>query len=280
MSKLTIGLCVYDDFDGAYFTLQSLRMHHSEILDRLEFIIINNNPRSKQGKALYDFKGWVKEPLTYVEFDAFSSTALRDKIFTLASTEYVLIMDCHVLIESGAIQKLLNFYDKGLDKGNLLQGPLLYDDLKSVSTHFNLDKWGANMWGSWDLDSRGEDKHGEPFEIPAQGLGLYTCRKDSWLGFNPKFRGFGGEEGYIHTKYKNHGKKTLCLPFLRWLHRFQRPNGVPFTVDLRDRFRNYMIGFQEIKKDTNEIIERFKDKLPPAYIEKVKKELDLESDVS
>ena len=41
-----------------------------------------------------------------------------------------------------------------------------------------------------------------------------------------------------------------------------------------------MIGFQEIKKDTNEVIERFKDKLPPQYIEKVKKELDLGSDVS
>ena len=70
-------------------------------------------------KALYDFKDWVKEPLTYVEFDAFSSTALRDKICTLASTEYVLIMDCHVLIEPGAIKKLLNFYDKKLDEGNL-----------------------------------------------------------------------------------------------------------------------------------------------------------------
>tara|TARA_R100000664_G_scaffold26321_1_gene36483 strand:+ start:2548 stop:3378 length:831 start_codon:yes stop_codon:yes gene_type:complete len=275
MSKLTIGLCVYDDFDGAYFTIQSLRMHHSEVLDRLEFVIINNHPGSPHGKALYDLRGWVKEPLTYVEFSAYSSTALRDKIFSLANTEYVLVMDCHVLLETGAIEKLLNFYDNGLDNGNLLQGPLLYDDLRSVSTHFNLDKWGGDMWGAWDVDPRGENKDDEPFEIPAQGLGLFTCRKDSWLGFNPKFRGFGGEEGYIHTKYKNHGKKTLCLPFLRWLHRFQRPNGVPFRLDLRDRFRNYMIGFQEIGKDTNEVIENFKKKIPPHIIEKVKKELDI-----
>ncbi len=46
MNKLTIGLCVYDDFDGVYFTLQSLRLHHSEVLDRLEFVIINNKPTS------------------------------------------------------------------------------------------------------------------------------------------------------------------------------------------------------------------------------------------
>ena len=51
MGKLTIGLTVYDDYDGAYFTLQSLRMHHKEVADRLEFVIINNNPNSKQGKA-------------------------------------------------------------------------------------------------------------------------------------------------------------------------------------------------------------------------------------
>jgi len=275
MSKLTIGLCVYDDFDGAYFTIQSLRMHHREVLDKIEFVIINNNPNSDHGKALHGFKGWVQEPLTYVEFDAFSSTGIRDKIFTLANTEYVLIMDCHVLIDPGALRKLITFYDKGMDDGNLIQGPLLYDDLKTVSTHFDLDKWGSDMWGVWATDKRGEKKDAEPFEIPAQGLGLFTCRKDSWLGFNNKFRGFGGEEGYIHTKYKNHGKKTLCLPFLRWLHRFERPNGVPFRVDLRDRFRNYMIGFQEIGKDTDEIIEKFKDIIPIKYIESVKKELDI-----
>ena len=132
-------------------------MHHSEVLDRLEFVIINNHPDSTHGKALYDLRGWVKEPLTYVEFSAYSSTALRDKIFSLANTEYVLVMDCHVLLETGAIEKLLNFYDNRLDDGNLLQGPLLYDDLRSVSTHFNLDTWGGDMWGAWDVDPRGEN---------------------------------------------------------------------------------------------------------------------------
>ena len=275
MNKLTVGICVYDDYDGAYFTLQSLRMHHREVLDRLEFVVINNNPKSNQGKALYNLKGWVKEPLTYVEFDAFSSTGLRDKIFSLASTEYVLVMDCHVLIEPGALKKLLAFYDSAMDEGNLLQGPLLYDDLTTVSTHFDLSKWGSHMWGSWPTDERGTDRDSQPFEIPAQGLGLFTCRKDSWLGLNSSFRGFGGEEGYIHTKYKNYGKKTLCLPFLRWLHRFDRPDGIPFNVDLKDRFRNYMIGFHETGKNTDEVIEQFKSTVPANYMAEVKQELGI-----
>ena len=246
MGKLTIGTCVYDDYEGLYFTIQSLRLHHKEVLDRLEFVIINNNPKSAQGREIRKFVDWLKEPVTYVEFDSFSATSLRDKIFGLANTEYVLVLDCHVLLDPGSLKKLLDFYDAGKDHQNLLQGPLIYDDMKNVSTHFNLDKWGSDMWGVWDTDKRGKDPNNKPFEIPAQGLGLFTCRKDSWLGFNKKFRGFGGEEGYIHEKYRLAGCKAVCLPFLRWLHRFGRPAGVPYRPTKEDRFRNYMIGFQEI----------------------------------
>jgi hypothetical protein len=275
VGKLTIGTCVYDDYEGLYFTIQSLRLHHKEVLDRLEFVIINNNPKSAQGREIRKFVDWLKEPVTYVEFDGFSATSLRDKIFGLANTEYVLVLDCHVLLDPGSLKKLLDFYDAGKDHQNLLQGPLIYDDMKNVSTHFNLDKWGSDMWGVWDTDKRGKDPNSKPFEIPAQGLGLFTCRKDSWLGFNKKFRGFGGEEGYIHEKYRLAGRKAVCLPFLRWLHRFGRPTGVPYRPTKEDRFRNYMIGFQEIGKDTSEIIERFKDKVSAEYIQTVKEELGL-----
>ena len=113
------------------------------------------------------------------------------------------------------------------------------------------------MWGTWDTDDRGKDVNGDSFEIPAQGMGLFSCRKDYWLGFNKEFRGFGGEEGYIHEKYRKFGKKTLCLPFLRWNHRFARPNGVTYPNILEDRFMNYYIGFRELGLDTRELIEHF-----------------------
>jgi hypothetical protein len=279
MEKITIGICVYDDYDGAFFTLQSLRMYHSEVMDRVEFIVINNNPGSASGRELKNHINNIAEPVTYVEFTNYSSTYLRRKIFDLADTEYVLVLDCHVLLEPGSLKKLLNYYDKGLDKGNLLQGPLLYDDLKHISTHFDFSakKWNSFMWGKWATDKRGTDRNAKPFEIPGNGLGLFSSRKNSWPGFNNKFRGFGGEEGYIHEKYKLNGKKTICLPFLRWNHRFARPNGIPYSVDLKERFRNYMIAFNEIGKDINEVIDNFKSTISTDYIDEVKKELDIKN---
>lgn len=277
MGKLTIGTCVYDDYDGLFFTIQSLRMYHPEVMDRVEFVIINNNPSSKSGQEIQKFVTGIKEPTTYIEFTKYNSPFLKGKIFNVAETDYVLVLDCHVLLDPGCLKKLLDFYDQGRDNGNLLQGPVIYDDLEIISTHFDLSKWGSHMWGAWATDERGYNKDGEPFEIPAQGMGLFTCRRDSWLGFNERFRGFGGEEGYIHTKYRNAGKKTLCLPFLRWLHRFGRPNGVPFRPLLEDRFRNYMIGFHELGKSTYEVEKQFMGAISDQYIERVKQEIGIKT---
>ena len=72
------------------------------------------------------------------------------------------------------------------------------------------------------------------------------------------------------------GRKAVCLPFLRWVHRFGRPLGVSYNPTREDRFRNYMIGFQEIGKDTDEIVEQFKGKVSSEYVLTVKKELGLE----
>ena len=275
MKKITIGTCVYDDYDGVYFTIQSIRLCNPDILDRIEFVVINNNPTSCQGEEVSKLIRYVNEPITYLEFSKYNSPFLKSKIFDLAETEYVLVLDCHVLLEPGSLKQLLDFYDAGKDEGNLLQGPLLHDDLTHISTHFDLSKWNSDMWGEWSFDKRGKDKNNDPFEIPAHGMGLFTCRRDSWLGFNENFRGFGGEEGYIHCKYRNAGKKTLCLPFLRWLHRFGRPDGSGFTPLLQDRFRNYMIGFNEIGRNTNEVVKNFKGRIPNKVIDSVKKELGI-----
>jgi hypothetical protein len=258
MRKLTIGMATHDDYDGLYFTIQNIRMYHSEILDDVEFVIVDNNPISNHGKAIQNFTTRIKEPVQYLPFTKYKASTVKNKVFELADTPYVLCIDSHVSIEPGAIKKLIDFYDSGKDFGNLLQGPLVYDDLENISTHFDL-KWSGYMWGQWGTDARGLDKNADPFEIPAQGMGLFSCRKDSWVGFNKEFRGFGGEEGYIHEKFRKIGKKTLCLPFLRWLHRFDRPNGITYPNDLSERYNNYLIGFNELGLDTTELKEHFKD---------------------
>ena len=147
MKKLTIGTCVYDDFDGLYFTIQSIRLQNPEILNRLEFVVINNNPSSDEGKEIRSFLELIDEPVTYLEFSKYNSPFLKGKIFDLAETEYVLVLDSHVLLEPGTLKELLDFYDENKDDGNLLQGPLLYDNLENISTHFDLSKLGSDMCG-------------------------------------------------------------------------------------------------------------------------------------
>jgi hypothetical protein len=265
MRKLTIGMAVHDDLDGLYFTIQAIRMFHKEVLNDVEFVVIDNNPSGKHSKCIRDFIDWIEEPVQYLPFTKYNSTIVRNKIFDLADTPYVLSIDSHVLIEPGAIKKLIEFYDNNKDDGNLLQGPLVYDNLRGISTHFDL-VWQSNMWGVWGNDQRGEDPNGPPFEIQAQGLGLFSCRKDSWLGFNKEFRGFGGEEGYIHEKYRKNGKTTMCLPFLRWNHRFYRPSGVSYPNDLSQRFKNYLIGFKELGLNIDELKSHFEQSIDKTVI--------------
>jgi hypothetical protein len=265
MRKITIGMAVHDDLDGLYFTIQAIRMFHKEILNDVEFVVIDNNPSGSHSKCIRDFIDWIEEPVQYLPFTKYNSTIVRNKIFDLADTPYVLSIDSHVLIEPGAIKKLIEFYENNKDDGNLLQGPLVYDNLRGISTHFDL-VWQSNMWGVWGNDQRGEDPNGPPFEIPAQGLGLFSCRKDSWLGFNKEFRGFGGEEGYIHEKYRKNGKTTMCLPFLRWNHRFYRPSGVSYPNDLSQRFKNYLIGFKELDLNIDELKSHFEQSIDKTVI--------------
>jgi hypothetical protein len=254
--KLTIGTVVYDDYDGLYFSIQAIRLYHKEILDDIEFLIIDNNPKSKSGEAVKAMVSSIKEPVSYIPYVKYKSTAVRTEIFEFAKTDYVLCMDCHVLFEQGSLKKLIDFFDANKDSENLLQGPLLYDDNINLASHFDLI-WRSQMFGVWGTDDRAKNINGDPFEIPAMGLGVFACRKNSWLGFNKMFRGFGGEEGYIHEKYRKLGRKTLCLPFLRWMHRFGRPNGVPYDLKIEDRIRNYIIGFSEVGLDLNPIKDHF-----------------------
>lgn len=272
MRKLTIGMATYNDYEGVYFTIQSLRMYHSEIMDDVEFVIINNSPDEKYHKALERLCKHIKQPVKYIQFTDYSSTSVRNLIFEHAATPYVLVIDCHVLLEAGSIKKLIEYYDSGKDQGNLLQGPLLHDDIASVSTSFN-DKWGTGMHGQWQKDSGYVTSDSEPFEIFAQGLGMFTCRKDSWLKYNENFRGFGGEEVYIHTKYRMAGKKVLCLPFARWVHRFTRISGVPYPNRWIDRYRNYIIGRLELGLNYDDVDEEFKTYVPADRRDEIKKEV-------
>lgn len=255
--KLTIGMAAYDDYDGVFFTLQALRMYHPEITQAVEFVVIDNNPTGPCAEPMKGLEHFIPN-YRYIPCDEVIGTVARERIFEEASGELVLCLDCHVFIVPGALQRLLAYYDVHSGTNDLLQGPLIYDDLKTFSTHFE-PRWEEGMFGVWVTDERGREPDAAPFEIPMQGLGLFACRRAAWPRFNSKFRGFGGEEGYIHEKIRRANGRTLCLPFLRWMHRFDRPMGIPYANTWDDRIRNYIIGFTELGWDLQPLKDHFVD---------------------
>ena len=123
--KLTIGMAVYNDYSGVYFTVESLRMYHD--LTDCEIIIVDNYG----DKVLEDWINyWQKGVARYVRCDITGTTQSRQMVFDEAKGEYVMCIDSHVLLMPGAIDTIP-------DTNNLMHGPMLYDDLKTCSTHMN-----------------------------------------------------------------------------------------------------------------------------------------------
>ena len=259
MPRVTVGMATYNDFDGAYFTLQALRLYQD--MQDVELLVVDNFGCDHTRRFV---EGWSRGRYI-LRTDVQGTAAPRELVFREATGEIVLCCDSHVLFPPGTIARLKRFYDEHPDCDDLLQGPMLYDDAEFVSTHLD-PVWRDEFWGIWATDPRGVDPEGAPFEIPMQGLGAFACRRSAWLGFNPRFRGFGGEEGYIHEKFRQAGRRTLCLPWLRWMHRFGRPSGVPYRLTVEDKFRNYLIGHAELGLDLAPLFEQFSLRLPQETI--------------
>jgi glycosyltransferase involved in cell wall biosynthesis len=258
--KLTIGMATFDDYDGVYFSIQAIRLFHPEILADVEFVIIDNNPAGPCSAELKKLEGPIAN-LRYIPAGDMVGSTIKDRVFTEANGTYVLCMDCHVMFVPGSLKKLRDYFEANPNTNDLLQGPLVYDDLKSLSTSWNTEKWSSGMLGKWHTDQQGLVATNPPFEIEAQGMGAFACRKVAWPGFNKSFKGFGGEEVYIHGKFRQRGDRALCLPFLVWLHRFGRPMGAPYPNNWEDRIRNAMIGFNELGWNTNAMVQHFQELL-------------------
>lgn len=325
MRKITIGMAHHTDFNGVYFTIQDILKelkfnNRDDLLDRLEFVIVENDPEGEHAKAVKNLKNatGLGEKFRVIDLiDSKGTSCTRNKIIEEANTDFVLVMDCHVVLcpVVETLDKLFNFIDTYPNTKNLYQGPLIHDNLKSSSTHFN-DEWGAQMWGRWGsawsckcnktnfsvinknnkcefidlvnqnqikdcnycyttlpeeilfsgheriltnlgMSKLGADPESDQFEIFSQGLGLFFTAKKHWLKFNEHCRGFGGEECYIHEKYRKAGRRTMCLPFLKWLHRFARPDGVKYELTAENKVRNYILEFTELGLDLSRIYQHF-----------------------
>ena len=136
---LTIGMPVYDDYDGAYFSIQAIRLYHSEILHEVELVLLDTHPGTTSSDHLHDFAQFLGNDVRLISSDEQKGTAAsRNELFHQAQTDFVLIADCHVLFLPGALRHLIDYCLSHPDTNNLLQGPLMHDSLRYVSTHMSL----------------------------------------------------------------------------------------------------------------------------------------------
>ena len=312
-ATLTIGMAHHNDFHGAYFTIQDIRKElifnrRHDLLQKIQFLIIENDKESQHAQQLNSLNYQIGNVKILQFDDVVGTSATRNKIIEEATTDFVLVMDCHVLLcpVVDILDRLFTFMSYNPNTNDLYTGPLVYDNMGLFATHYN-DSWGSQMWGQWgatwdctceafkfsiinndnrckfvsmveqkeitkceycnkefpDLKFPGHERNlikegynlygkspqDKPFEVFAQGLGLFFTRKNSWLKFNEHAKGFGGEECYIHEKYRQAGRKTICLPFLKWLHRFGRPDGVSYPLTAENKVRNYILEFTELGLD-------------------------------
>jgi glycosyltransferase involved in cell wall biosynthesis len=244
--RWTIGMPSYNNMSEVYFTVQSLRIHHD--LKDCEIVVIDNFGDDSLHKFVKNSGG---NQVRYERFTEITGvSAAKNKIFEIAKGEYVLCIDSHILVRRGA----LDITPPGDD---MIQGPLNYANVRDYCCEWK-PVWRSNMWGIWGETLTTDKLPQDPFKIWAMGAGFFACRRDSWLKFNPAFRGFGGETGYIQEKYRKAGRSVWCYPNMIWMHMFwNQGRKVPYTVKLEDRIKNYLLGFEEIGLDTAPIYDHF-----------------------
>lgn len=265
---LTIGMPTCYDYSGALESVMALKMYHDLGDGELEIIVVDNTPEPAYRKALRDqiyhkakpekFEDYkIAQNVKYFEFTEEKGPAeTKNMVFENATGEYVMCIDSHVLLKKDSIQELIVFLKslKGEDRDHFYTGPLRHGNGK-LATHWDI-RWRGEMLGTWGKDPN-LLKDNTPKDIPANGCGLILCRKDSWLGFNKDFNGFGGEEVYIHDKYRQAGRRVLLLPNLEWWHRFGNPDAKHYNLNRYSKVRNYLIGYLELNKNTEDIYDHF-----------------------
>lgn len=265
--KLTIGMPTFDDFDGVYFTINAIRVYHPEVIGKVQFLVVDNNPDGPHGGEVKKLCNLLPDA-DYQAVRGQSSSTYKSLVFDLARADHVLCLDCHVLMYPGSIAKLIKFYEMNPDWHDLIQGPLMSEYGGYVGTHM-MPSWRGDNFGIWEVDDRGKDPKGDMFEIPMHGMGMFASSVAGWPRYASGMRGFGAEEGTIHEKYRLMGRKCWCFPFLRWLHRFGRPAGVKYRLILEDKVWNYLLAFRESQLPV-EVIERYyRDRLPAGVMDEM-----------
>lgn len=238
----SVVVTTHDNYDWPVFTTMSLLATAGHLVS--DIVCVDLNPTGPASAALAQFFITKNPKLRYQAFGATNSlSAGRDAAIRAAKSEYVVCLNGGTVLMPAALPALKKFYDDNPDKReDLVHGPRVNETFAVVGTHLD-DAWGSQAWGKPAVSTNiRSDLY---FEVRAQSLGMFSVRREDWLGFNPAFRGYGNDEWYIHEKYRKAGRTCWCLTPLKWWHsQTQHPGPYPCTA--ADRCRSYVIGLTEL----------------------------------
>lgn len=242
--NLTISMATHSDYDGVFFTIQAIRMYQ-DLPPNTEFLILDNNPDSDHGRQIKHFAKSVPN-MRVIDVTDRESSFVKYDAFHLATGDVILGLDCHVLLQKGFIKAMMEYWSWNPKSRNMLTGPLLYDTLNATSELIK-PEWNGHDYGVWGDNKEGLAT-GEPFEIPAMGMGCFSFIRSQAPKVSPHFSGFGGEEWYMAEKTRLNGGVVVCHPKMGWNHRFDWPKRT-FSLNARDKIANYYIAFLEVYGD-------------------------------
>lgn len=258
--ELSVTMAVFDDYAGAWMTIMDLLMNHEDGTDDLsgvEIVVGDNNPDSSEGEQLRKVCLNTEGVRYFAIRDVTGSSLPKDRVIRQARGNAVLQLDSHVILPAGTIARLKQHYRDHPETTDLITGPILHRPGQVNDTHQTLQWRGGNL-GVWANHPPAKQATGEPFEVPQNGTGLFSFRREAWLGYHPSFHGYGGNESYLYEKWRRHGRKTICLPWLRWLHRFGHPGGTKYANRWAEKCRNYLITLDALGWDRQPMLDHYK----------------------
>lgn len=259
--KFSLVMPTCNDFHGVAFTLKAAQMYHGDFID--DYVVVDNCEHgSKHSPHVRTFTQSMGG--RYFNLVSCKGTACaKNEAIKQAKNDWVICLDSHVLLyDLSKLYQYVNGMDPFVDddgfnvisdatkckaderKKTLIHGPIMQDTGDVMATHFDA-KWRGEMYGIWAFDEE-KYKAGQPFEIPGMGMGMFAVNKNFWPGFHKDFMGFGGEEMYIHEKYRQLGGKVICIPQFKWWHRFARPDGQGYHHTIDEKCYNYVVGWNDL----------------------------------
>lgn len=246
---LTIGMPSYNNFTQVKWTVQTLRIYHN--LTDVEILVVDN-----YGDDV--LKNFCNGICRYERYTEKRGTApAKNRVFEAAQGDFVICMDSHVMMFPGVIDDLKKFIRWVPGLPHLFHGPLTWNPLNEWVDRL-IPGWATHGYGRWGKNLKPDEIPQTPYHIECHGMGLFGCFRQHWLKFPVACEGFGGEEFYIHTKYKRAGHKVVLLPFLKWWHDFHdQKSPLPYPLTEEDKIRNCSIGLDELGIDKTEMLKNF-----------------------